>query len=73
MKEDCETCKYWKQDKIDFKKGLCRNPKNRWGVEYDTGEYVEWWTTGCYANCKSWEARDGLGKNRYRRHGHVPR
>lgn len=34
----------------------------RWGVEYENKEtgartYVEWWTTGCYATCHQYEAK----------------
>ncbi len=55
----CCTCKHWHP--ITESQGECRNPKMRWGVEYENIEtkkrtYVEWWTTGCYATCPQYES-----------------
>lgn len=55
----CCTCQHWHAN--NEVEGLCKNPKNRWGVTYcneETGKesHVEWWTVGVYATCNNYEA-----------------
>lgn len=53
----CCECKHWRR-LGDGALGECRHPERFWGVEYEGGRYVPWWTTGCYATCGEWKGKE---------------